>query len=189
MSEFAPLYSRRERLVIVSKILAVAVPVYVAGYHWIFPWLRGYAKTANCDQLGAFSGLELLLYGVFVGMPLSMAVLLWLVEGRHGLRVWRLGQSPLPGEKVLRKTRYRYGAAARIRPLAAFAIIALLVGIAIRGGFEAHHLVREIGPCEVFGHWQRGPRAAAETRGKAAGKLLESATRQTGRNDHGSIQM
>ena len=147
MADFAPLYSTRERLWLALKLLAVAIPVYLAGYYWLFPWLREYAKTANCDQIAIFSGLELLLYGLLVGAPLSMAGLIWLIEGRHSLQVWRLGQSPLPGEKVLRKTRYRFGARARIRPLVVFSTLALLAGIALRGSFVAAELVQEIGPC------------------------------------------
>ena len=166
MADFAPLYTTRERLWLALKMLAVAIPVYVAGYYWLFPWLRRYAKTANCEQFAFFSGLELLLYGLLVGAPLSMAGLIWLIEGRHSLRVWRLGQSPLPGEKVLRKTRYRFGARARIRPLAVFSMIALLAGIALRGGFVAAELVREIGPCDHPGVGRSSFPASAESRAR-----------------------
>ena len=148
MAEFAPLYSTRERILIALKLLAVAAPVYLAGYYWLFPWLRQYAQTANCEYFGGISGLQLLVYGVFVGIPLSMALLVWLIEGARAVRVWKLGQHPLPGEKVLRRTRYRYGAAARLRPAAVFAILILLIGAAIRGGFRAPGVIAEIGPCD-----------------------------------------
>jgi hypothetical protein len=189
MSEFAPLYSTRERVALALKMLAVAAPIYIVGFYWLFPWLQDYFETANCDRFGAVSGLELLLYGLFVGMPLSMALLFWLIEGSNCLRVWRLGQSPLPGEKVFRKTRYRYGAAARIRPMVIFALIAILVGVAIRGGFVARELARRIGPCEETAESPAVPGAADKTGSSAAGKLLESVTRQTRRNNHGSIQV
>jgi hypothetical protein len=164
MADFAPLYTTRERLWLALKMLAVAIPVYVAGYYGLFPWLRRYAETANCDRFAAFSGLELLLYGLLVGSPLSMAGLIWLIEGRHSLRVWRLGQSPLPGEKVLRRTRYRFGVRARIRPLVVFSMIALLAGIALRGGFLAAELVREIGPCGHPGVGRSSLQDCAESR-------------------------
>lgn len=166
MADFAPLYTTRERLWLLVKTLAVALPVYLAGYHWLFPWLRHYAQTANCDRFGAFNGLELLLYGLFVGMPLSMAALIWMIEGRRSLRVWRLGQSPLPGEKVLRKTRYKFGSAARMRPLAVFALLALLLAIALRGGFTAAGLVRVIGPCDSPNLGQASMDAVAESRAR-----------------------
>jgi hypothetical protein len=148
MTEFAPLYSTRERILMACKLLAVAAPVYLAGYYWLFPRLERYAQIANCDYFGRFSGLELLVYGVFSGIPLSMALLVWLIDGSRSIRVWKLGQSPLPGEKVLRKTRYRYGAAARLRPVAVFALVVLLISAAVLGGFKGRELVAEIGPCD-----------------------------------------
>jgi hypothetical protein len=169
MTEFAPLYSTRERVVIACKLLSVAAPVYLAGYYWLFPWLKRYTQIANCDYFGGFSGLELLVYGVFSGIPLSMALLVWLIEGLRGIRVWKLGQSPLPGEKVLRKTRYRYGAAARLRPAAVFALIALLIAAAVLGGFKGRELVAEIGPCDDSpGFGSRDPDRGRNFRQEAA---------------------
>lgn len=189
MAEFAPLYSTRERILIALKVLAVATPVYLAGYYWMFPRLRLYAITANCDRFGAVNGLQLLSYGLFAGVPLAMALLVWLIAGPRSLRVWRLGQNPLPGERVLRRTRYRYGAAARVWPLAVLAIIALLAGIAIRGGFEARALLRDTGPCADPGQSRTAPGTADETLGSIPLELLNSSTRQHQRNHHGSIQM
>ena len=148
MSEFAPLHSLRERITIALKLSAVAVPVYLAGFYWLFPRLQEYAQIANCDRFGPVSGLQLLVYGVFSGIPLSMALLIWLIEGSRSIRVWKLGQSPLPGEKVLRKTRYRYGAAARLRPATVFAMLLLLIGAAVWGGIRADRLITAIGPCD-----------------------------------------
>jgi hypothetical protein len=164
------LYSTRERLLFAVKLLAVAAPVYLAGFYWLFPWLRRYMQTANCEYFVGISALQLLIYGVFVGIPLSMALLVWLIDGARSLRVWRLGQHPLPGEKVLRKTRYRYGAAARLRPLAVFAILILLIGAAIRGGAQAPVLIAEIGPCDTPGQ-QRSQRREARPKPQASGKL------------------
>lgn len=148
MSDFAPLYSFGERISIALKILSVALPVYLAGYYWLFPRLAHYAQTASCDDFGGISGLQLLVYGAFVGIPLTMALLVWLIEGARSIRAWKLGQSPLPGEKVLRKSRYRYGAAARLRPAVVFTVVLLLIGAAAWGGFEARQLIIEIGPCD-----------------------------------------
>ena len=175
MAEFAPLYSTRERILILAKILAVAVPVYLAGYFGLFPWLESYAPIANCDYIGEYTGMQLLAYGVLCGIPLSMALLVWLIEGSRSIRVWKLGQSPLPGEKVLRKTRYRHGAAARLRPAIVFAVVLLLVGAAVRGGFQANRLIVAVGPCENPSY-SRSPKTdpASETSGTRQAKLVKS---------------
>lgn len=147
MDEFAPLYTTRERVDLVLKILAVAAPVYLLAQFWFFPWLQDYASFANCHSYGNINGVQLLMYGVFVLIPLSLALLIWLLEGKRCLRIFRLGQNPLPGEKVLRKTRYRYGRAAMIQPFVILLAIAVLIGASVWGGFQAEKITRMIQPC------------------------------------------
>ena len=147
MNDFAPIVSTRERVMLFLKILAVAAPVYLLLQFWLFPWLQDYASFANCYFYGDITGVHLLMYGIFVFAPLSLALLIWLFEGRRCLRILRVGQNPLPGEKVLRKTRYRCGRAAMIQPFMLFLIIALLLGISVWGGFQAEKLTRAIADC------------------------------------------
>lgn len=147
MDEFAPLYTTRERIRLVLKILAVAAPVYLLAQFWFFPWLQNYASFANCNFYGDINGVHLLMYGVFVFIPLSLALLIWLFEGRRCLEILRVGQYPLPGEKVLRKTRYRYGRAAMMQPFVLVLLIAVLIGASIWGSFQAEKIARMIKPC------------------------------------------
>ncbi|MCP4386958.1 MAG: hypothetical protein GY802_01570 [Gammaproteobacteria bacterium] len=96
MNKFAPLYSTRERIHLVLKILAVVAPVYLLAQFWLFPWLQNYASFANCHRYGNINGVQLLMYGVFVFIPLSLALLIWLLESKRCLRILRIGQNPLP---------------------------------------------------------------------------------------------
>ncbi len=147
MNKFAPLYSTRERIHLVLKILAVVAPVYLLAQFWLFPWLQNYASFANCHRYGNINGVQLLMYGVFVFIPLSLALLIWLLEGKRCLRILRIGQSPLPGEKVFRKTRYRYDRAAMIQPFVLLLAIAVLIATSVWGGFQAEKITRMIKPC------------------------------------------
>ncbi len=147
MNDFAPIVSTRERVKLVLKILAVAAPVYLLAQFWLFPWLQNYASFANCYFYGDITGVHLLMYGVFVFAPLSLALLIWLFEGRRCLSILRVGQNPLPGEKVLRKTRYRYGRAAMIQPCVIFLTLAVLIGASIWGSFQVEKLTRIVKPC------------------------------------------
>ncbi|MDH3763346.1 MAG: hypothetical protein OEU50_20415 [Gammaproteobacteria bacterium] len=147
MDEFAPLYTTRERIYMLLKILAVAAPVYLLAQFWFFPWLVNYASFSNCYRYGSITGTHLLMYGVFVFIPLSLALVIWLLEGRRCLKVLAAGQTPLPGEKVFRKTRYKYGRAAMFQPIMLFFVTAAIVGISIWGGFQAEKMTRSIAPC------------------------------------------
>ena len=87
------------------------------------------------------------MYGVFVFLPLSLALLIWILEGRRCIGIIRRGQNPLPEEKVLRKTRYKYGRAAMFQPIMLFLITAAIGGVSIWGGFQAEKFTRSIAPC------------------------------------------
>lgn len=148
MNDFAPQYTQKERVKIVLKLLAWIIPVYLVMDFWFFDWLEQYSQNAHCYEYGSFNGLHLLIYGSFVLIPFSLGIFVLLIEGRNCLKVMRLKQTPLPGEKVLRPVKYKYGTAALIRPAAVGLIILLSFVISIWGGFQAHKLSADIVPCE-----------------------------------------
>ena len=147
MNDFAPEYSKRERITLILKLLVLCTLPLLVTQFWLLDWLTAYVKIANCQVYGNFNGMQLLLYGLLVGTPLSLALVLLVLEGPRSLRVLKLGQNPLPGEKVLRRTRYKYGNAARVQPLVLFAIMLLLLGVSIWGSSQAEKMGRFIPPC------------------------------------------
>ena len=149
MSEYGPEYTKRERIALVLKILAWVIPIYLVAQFWFFDWFSEYSENANCYNYGNINGVHLVFYGLFVFMPFSFAIVLFLFEGRRSIKVIKLGQSPLPNEKVLRPTKYKYGTAAKVQPLGVFSIILFLIGLSIWGGFQAHEITKDIKPCAV----------------------------------------
>ncbi|MDH3221445.1 MAG: hypothetical protein OEO19_18085 [Gammaproteobacteria bacterium] len=130
-----------------SKLGVALLLFYLLAQFWLLERIASYVQIANCRQYGDLNGMQLLLYAIFVIAPLSLAAIILLLEGRRCIRVLRIGQNPLPGEKVLRKTRYKYGNAARIQPLVLFALILIFVGFAFWGSFQAEKINRMIPPC------------------------------------------
>lgn len=147
MSEYAPLYSRKERVRIALSLLAIITPLLLISHFWLIPAISAYAELANCYSYGDINGVHLLLYGVFVYLPLSFAIILLLLTGRRCMRVIRAGQDPLPGEKVSRPTKYRYGKAAMIMPALILFLVVVSLGFAIWGGFQVEKLTRIVAPC------------------------------------------
>ncbi|HLD68781.1 MAG TPA: hypothetical protein VJA19_22415 [Pseudomonas sp.] len=112
--EFAPEYSRVERIrLVLGGTLAGALLVYGAQT-WLFPGIKAFATLAPCRQVLGIDGLTVLWYGLFVGLPLHVAVLMLLTFGWQGYKVLRDGQFPAAGTKVYRPTRIRRGRKARL---------------------------------------------------------------------------
>lgn len=108
MNNYAPEYTKKERIAIIVKSLLLALPIYAVAQLWFFDWLREYADNANYYYYyyyyGNITGVHLLMYSMFVGLPLLPAIILFIFEGRRSLKIIKLWQSPLPGEKVFNKT-------------------------------------------------------------------------------------
>jgi hypothetical protein len=149
MREYAPEYTKRERIIYVLKLLAWVIPIALFLKLWFFEWLTEFSRNANCYNYGSINGVHLVVYGLFVIMPLSFALVLFLIEGRRSIKIIKLGQNPLPNEKVLNPTKYKYGFAAKIQPFIMLSSILCLVGISVWGGFQAYETSKNIKPCAV----------------------------------------
>jgi len=147
MSEIAPEYTKKERIIVLLKVVSWCLPLYILAEFWFFDWLSGYAENANCYKYGSVNGVHFLMYGVFTLMPLSLAVILFLFEGRRSIKILKLGQNPLPGEKVFRPTRYKYGNSAKVQPVIVLVALVFIVGMSVWGGFQAHEITKEVKPC------------------------------------------
>src|SRR5690554_8106469 len=83
-------------------------------------------------------------YGLFVGLPLTFALLILLFEGARAVTIIRLGQSPLNNENVFKPSQYSYCVRARIKPIFVLLIIVFLIGLSIKGLFSAQQLVSSL---------------------------------------------
>ena len=149
MNEFAPEYSKKERVALLFKHMAWAIPLFVVTKYVFFPWFDVYAENAHCYSYGNITGTEAVLYGLCVGLPLLSAILLFLVEGLHCIKIIRLGQNPLPGEKVFKPTKYTYGFRAKLKPLFVFLAIAFFVGFSIKGLYSTSQAINMVNTKEL----------------------------------------
>lgn len=147
MTQYAPEYTKQEKINFLCKHLLWLVPLVCIGEFWFFDWLHAYASRANCEQYGEYTGVHVLMYALFVGMPISFAIVVMLTEGKRSLKVLRLGQNPLPDEKVFKKTAYKYGMPAKVQPIVVFCCIAAFIAIAVWGVFQAEKMTQDIAPC------------------------------------------
>ncbi len=143
MSEFAPLYSKKERLVHLLKIASWGVPLVVISNWYLIPNMTRYIQVAHCDQILGFNGLTATFYLLFSIIPALFGMTLLAIEGPRALKVFKVGQSPLPGEKVLRKTRYQYGWKAKVKPTIMMFVVGVFFCIAVFGHFVIQDLMAD----------------------------------------------
>ncbi len=98
---------------------------------------------------GPLTGTHLIMYGVFVGLPFTLAVLLFGFEGVKAIKIIKVGQFPLPGQKVFKPTKYKHGNAARINGAILIAAVMFLFGMAVWGFGQAKEIAQEIKSCEI----------------------------------------
>lgn len=148
MSEYAPEYTNSERVAFLLKQMAWFIPLYALTEFWVFDAMADYADHANCYFYGSISGVHLLMYGLFAGLPLALAAIVFIFEGRRSIAIIKRGQNPLPGEKVFKKTAYKYGNKAKIQPVAILCSVSLLVVFSLWGAVQAYGLTQQVVPCE-----------------------------------------
>jgi len=141
MSEYAPEYTKKERLLIIAKLSSWGLPLVLATQFWFFPWFEEYAKISHCLDYGYFTGTHVVFYFTFVAIPIASALTLFAIEGPRSIKVIRQGQNPLPGEKVLKKTKYKYGRSAKFKPYVFFFLLLFLLGFGVRGVFWANDII------------------------------------------------
>lgn len=149
MNEFAPEYSKKERVILLLKHMAWAIPLFaITKYHFL-PWFEVYAENAHCYRYGNITGTDLVFYGLFVGLPLLFAIALFLLEGTNSIKIIRLGQNPLPGTKVFKPTKYKYGFRAKLKPFFLIISMVFFVGLAIKGVYSASQIINMVNPKEL----------------------------------------
>jgi len=142
--EFAEEYTFRERASLAARGIAISGLVLLASKQWLLPAFNAFVATAPCRTVLGVNGSTLLWYGLFVGLPLLAFAFLFLAQGRQGLRILRENRFPPAGEKVLRRTLIRRGAAARRIGYLHLFVSTPLIALVIWGCIQARTLAHEM---------------------------------------------
>jgi hypothetical protein len=135
--EFAEQYSKTERVRFIALGATAGAVLILGGEHWLFPWLREFASSAQCRTVLGSNGATALWYGMFAALPLFAAVVVACTVGLRGFKILRDGQVPPLREKAFRRIRIRRGSRAKVSGyLHAMAFVPLLA-TSLWGGVQA----------------------------------------------------
>lgn len=147
--DYAPEYTRAERLRAFLPLLALALAALALLHLWLLPAWRAFVEDAPCRTLWGVDGVTVVWHGAFVGLPLLAGLLTAAFFLPRGLRILRDGQLPPRGEKVFRRTPYVRGPRARVMGwMHALACLPFL-GLALWGLPQARALSARTAPAAV----------------------------------------
>ena len=117
--------------------------IVITHTKWVFPYIGWYANTVYCHIPLGYSGIMVLWYSLFVGMPLFCGLLFAIPSVPIGVRGLRDKQFPPKGFKVYKPTKILRGWRAKAKSLS-YAFSALLfVALAIWGSFQVDVMPNE----------------------------------------------
>jgi hypothetical protein len=140
--EYAPTYTREERVKYGLITFGVALAVIFVCNFVLFPRLLMLINHVECQTVYGVSGVAVVMWSVFVGLPLSGAILVGAFIVPRAIAAIRAQQYPAPGRKVLRQVRIRRGRAAVLLGCYELALIPFFVALALWGSFQAESISR-----------------------------------------------
>lgn len=151
-TEYAEQYTTRERVKHIGIALGIVVPLVLAAELWAFPALRDFADRSYCYEWKGVNGTTLLMYGVFVGLPLGSALVMGVPAALFGARIIRDKQMPPHGQKVFKRTKIRRGRLAVAAGWAHMLPLVFFIGLARWGEIQADKLLADFDPAETDPH-------------------------------------
>lgn len=147
--EYAPLFSNSERLKLFAVHACWLVPSFLFLQFYFLPKFKEFTVNAECHKIASINGATFVFFGLFVGLPLMLAVSLFLLEGLRSIRAFKAAQYPPPNEKSFKLTPYKYGRAAKITAIIPFIFILFLASLCVWGGYQANNLTKVVKPCKL----------------------------------------
>ncbi|MHA2766344.1 hypothetical protein [Vibrio harveyi] len=146
MKEYAPQYSKKEKIIRVAIAgvfgLLVGVLFKLEGE----PLLQAVAEAPECYEVFGMQGLELLVHILFFWMPLSVFLLSVVLMLPLGVRGLIEGQFPPKGVKVFRPTAIQRGKLGTFKSLIHLLLPLLCFGFVVWGNGQIEPMMEIFQP-------------------------------------------
>ncbi|AMF99005.1 MULTISPECIES: hypothetical protein [Vibrio harveyi group] len=146
MKEYAPQYSKQEKIIRVATTGAFCVLVGVLFKLEGEPLLQAVAKAPECYEVFGMSGLELLVHILFFWVPLSVFLLTAVFMLPLGVRGLIEGQFPPKGVKVFRPTAIQRGKLGTFKSLIHLLLPLLCFGFVVWGNGQIEPMMEIFQP-------------------------------------------
>ncbi|MGD1469755.1 hypothetical protein ACP6H4_05875 [Vibrio harveyi] len=146
MKEYAPQYSKKEKIIRVAIAGVFCVLVGVLFKLKGEPLLQAVAEAPECYEVFGMQGLELLVHILFFWMPLSVFLLTAVLMLPLGVRGLIEGQFPPKGVKVFRPTAIQRGKLGTLKSLIHLLFPLLCFGFVVWGNSQIEPMMEIFQP-------------------------------------------
>lgn len=144
-TEYATLYTRQERIRYAAVMLCMFLALLAATYFIFFPRWSHFVATAHCKTIFDMPGLAIMVYGIFVGIPISGGIFLELIFAWVGIKTIIEKRSPPANTKVFKKTEVLRGRDAVLKGIFTLLFIpAMFLPFIGWGYFQAGEFINQI---------------------------------------------
>ena len=144
MPEYAPQYSRREKIRKLATFAALLLALALAWQFCFLPWFNDFAAHSDCRSLLGIPGHIVVLHLIFTVLPLSLSIPVVTIILPLAWRTLRSRQYPPPGQKTLYRTRIHRGAGAIAISTIILALLLAEITLVAYSHLEAHRLIAAI---------------------------------------------
>lgn len=141
--DYAPEYSKKEKVLRLFIFLVVA-GTSIALQQAYLPNLQKLIEHLPCYHWHQYNGLQLMWFTLFVGIPLSGALIFTVIFLPIAFKTITDGQFPPQGYKVYKKTKIVRGMNAKLRAYCLLVVPILFIMLSIWGGLQLHRLPQQI---------------------------------------------
>jgi len=142
--EYAEEYSKPEKIKRILFAVLLSILLLIINEKWFLPFIDWFASTAHCHILLGYSGVFVLLYSMFVGIPLFFAIWIGAIVIPIGINGLIQGQFPPKDLKVYKPTLIIRGWKAHIKSIFHLIFPVLFVALSIWGYFQVDDTYKEV---------------------------------------------
>ncbi|MBQ4832295.1 hypothetical protein J8L70_03485 [Pseudoalteromonas sp. MMG010] len=116
----------------------------IINHKWYLPFVNGYVSTVYCQTPFGYSGVSVLWYSLFVGLPLLASLIIGVFTIPIGYKGLIEQQFPPQGMKVYRPTKIQRGWKGKVKSLSHLFIPLFFVSFAIWGYFQVDKMPHNV---------------------------------------------
>lgn len=138
--EYAEEFSKTEKFKRIFLYSLLGVLVLIINEKWYLPFINWYVDSVHCHTPLGYSGISVMWYSLFVGLPLFCAFIIGVVTVPIGYKGLIHKQFPPKGMKVYRPTKILRGWKGNLKSIFHLLMPTLFILVSVWGYFQVDQM-------------------------------------------------